>query len=361
MVKLAKIAGAALLVPCALACTPEFSDRSSAVLGPRVLAVRSEPAEASPGANTSYELLVVNDEGPVPTLRATWSYCTQPKSTNELNDVSPTCFGSGSAVTEFGSGVSPTGRLPVNACAQFGPDVPQPTSGPGTDSSGNSVNQTQGRPTDADSTGGYYQPVIVDVLTTGISIPTLAETRITCALAGATGEQLEDYKRRTATNANPELSRVTVPTLGDAELSLPDTAAPLIVQASKVYTLRAHWPACPTTTSCDDGICSPGETAIDCPGDCTTPKGCGGSEPFAYLDPAINALVDRHEAMRVSWFATRGTVDKDHTGRLESESDETSSDNIWTAPEETGPVFMWVVLRDDRGGVDWQSFKVDVQ
>ena len=65
--------------------------------------------------------------------------------------------------------------------------------------------------------------------------------------------------------------------------------------------------------------------------------------------------------MRVSWFATRGTVDKDHTGRLESESDETSSDNIWTAPEETGPVFMWVVLRDDRGGVDWQSFKVDVQ
>ena len=184
MVKLAKIAGAALLVPCALACTPEFSDRSSAVLGPRVLAVRSEPAEASPGANTSYELLVVNDEGPVPTLRATWSYCTQPKSTNELNDVSPTCFGSGSAVTEFGSGVSPTGRLPVNACAQFGPDVPQPTSGPGTDSSGNSVNQTQGRPTDADSTGGYYQPVIVDVFTTGISIPTLAETRITCALAG---------------------------------------------------------------------------------------------------------------------------------------------------------------------------------
>ena len=65
--------------------------------------------------------------------------------------------------------------------------------------------------------------------------------------------------------------------------------------------------------------------------------------------------------MRVSWFATRGSFDTDHTGRVESEFAQTSSDNTWVAPAESGPVFMWVVLRDDRGGADWQTFRVDVQ
>jgi len=60
--------------------------------------------------------------------------------------------------------------------------------------------------------------------------------------------------------------------------------------------------------------------------------------------------------MRVSWFATGGSFDVDHTGRLESEFAQTTSDDTWTAPKDPGPVFMWVVLRDDRGGVDWQEF-----
>ena len=360
MVNLAKFAGIALL-PCALACTPEFSDRSSAVGGPRVLAIRSEPAEGSPGANTSYRMLVVDGKGTVASPRASWSYCTQPKATNELNDVSPACFGSGDAVVPFGTGVSPTGRLPVNACAQFGPDVPQPVSGSGSDPTGNAVNQTQGRPTDPDSTGGYYQPVILQVTTSGVTIPNLGETRITCPLAGGTSEQVADYNKRTSANVNPELSSVIVPTLAGVELTADDAAAPLEVQASKAFTLRANWPACPAKASCGDGICSSGETMVDCPDDCTTPKGCGGSEAFAYLDPEQHVLVDRHESMRVSWFTTAGTIDKDHTGNLEADFAQTSSDNTWTAPAEAGPVFLWVVLRDDRGGVDWRSFKVDVR
>jgi hypothetical protein len=361
MVNLAKIAGVALLLPCALACTPEFSDRSSAVSAARVLAIRSRPAEAAPGTETAYDILVVDERGTVPSLHATWSYCTQPKPTNELNDVAGACFGDGDVVIPFGTGVSPTGKLPVNACAQFGPDVPQPPAGEGTDASGNAVKQTQGRPTDPDSTGGYYQPLILQVTANGTGIPTLGETRVTCALAGGTGDQLKAYKQRTKTNEDPQLNSVTVPTLANAELTADDAAAPLEVERSQVNTLRANWPACPIEASCGDGICSPGESTTDCPDDCTTPKGCGGSEPFAYLDPESHTLVDRHEAMRVSWFTTGGTIDKDHTGNLEAEFAQTSSDNTWTAPAEPGPVFLWVVLRDDRGGVDWRSFKVDVQ
>lgn len=306
-------------------------------------------------------MLVVDEKGIVPSPRASWSFCTQPKATNELNDVSADCFGSGDAVTSFGTGLSPSGRLPVNACAQFGPDVPQPVSGSGSDSSGNTVNQTQGRPTDPDSTGGYYQPVIAQVTASGVTIPTLGETRITCALAGATSEQVAEYNKRTTVNVNPQLTSVTVPARSDAELTADDAVVPLEVTASEVLVLRANWPACPIQPSCGDGICSTGETAADCPDDCTTPKACGGSESFAYLDPESHTLVDRHESMRVSWFTTGGTIDKDHTGSLEADFAVTGSDNTWTAPATPGPVFIWVVLRDDRGGVDWRSFKVDVR
>ena len=346
-------------MPCVFACAPEFSDRSSAVSGPRVLAIQSSPAEVLPGNPVSYRILVADEQGTVSTLRATWSYCTQPKPTNELNDVANACFGSGDIVSAFGTGFSPTGKLPVNACAQFGPDVPQPAAGSG--APGSTVRQTQGRPTDADSTGGYYQPLILQVSAKGTQIPTLGETRITCGLANSSGEQFEQYHARTTTNQNPVLSSVTVSELKNAELTLDSAEAPLAVTASKTLTLKANWPACPSEPSCGDGICSPGEKVQDCPDDCTTPRGCGGSEPFAYLDPTQHALVDRHESMRVSWFATAGSFDSDHTGRLESDYAEIFSDNTWTAPKVPGPVFLWVVLRDDRGGVDWKSFVVEVK
>jgi hypothetical protein len=370
MVNIARVSRLFLLVPCVFACTPVFSDRSSAVTGPRVLAIRSDPAEVPPDTEVSYRILVVDDQGAVDKLRAKWTYCTQPKSTNELNDVATACFGDGvvmdgdagaSIIVPFGNGESPMGKLPVTGCAQFGPDVPHPAGGTGVDASGNAVMQTQGRPTDADSTGGYYQPLILQVSADGTQIPTLGETRITCGLAGSTTDQLQQYHARTKPNQNPELLAVTSPTLGDQELSAVDATAPLAFAASKPATLRASWSACPAQPSCGDGICSPGEAVQDCPDDCTTPKGCGGSEPFAYLNPQSHDLVDRHESMRVSWFATAGSFDTDHTGRLEAEFNEVTSDNTWTAPKDPGPVFMWVVLRDDRGGVDWQSFRVDVQ
>ena len=361
MVDLRKIAGLAVLLPSLFGCAPEFSERSSAVTAPRVLGIRSTPAEALPGDDVSYQLLVGGVDGSIASPEAHWSYCTQPKATNELNDVAPQCFGEGDFVIPFGEGVMPTGMLPANACAQFGPDVPQPSSGSGADSSGNAVTQTQGRPTDPDSTGGYYQPVILKVRTAGTQIPTLGETRITCGLAGSTGEQFEEYNARTKTNENPQISSVIVPSLANVELTPEGAAEPLAVAQSQVITLRVSWPSCPTEPSCGDGICSPGEAIQDCAEDCTKPLGCTGSEPFAYLDPESHELVDRHESMRVSWFGTAGSFYTDHTGRSQEEFSQTSSDNSWTAPKGSGPVFMWVVLRDDRGGVDWRSFEVNVQ
>ena len=348
---------AALLFPCAAACTPAFAERSSQIDGPRVLAVQSTPAEAAPSSPISYRILVVDENGTIAKPQVAWSFCTPPTPTDELNDGASACFDGGDIVVPLGTGVAPSGTLPFNSCAQFGPDVPQPSSGASSSSNG-----LQGRPTDPDSTGGYYQPVILDVSADGSAIPTLAETRVTCNLAGSTNEQFAQYTMDTRPNENPELIGVTVPSQQNVDLTTEGAKQPLAVTASNVVTLRADWPACPTTPSCGDGICGPTEDITTCVIDCTPPvKGCGGSESYDYQDPADHVLKPRHEAMRVSWFASAGSFDSDHTGREEADFAQTTSDNTWTAPGGAGPVFLWVVLRDDRGGADWQSFRVDVQ
>jgi hypothetical protein len=109
-------------------------------------------------------------------------------------------------------------------------------------------------------------------------------------------------------------------------------------------------------------MCTSGETATDCAADCGGEAiGCTGSESYGYVDPSTGALTPRHEAMRVAWFATAGEFDDDHTGRPEGDFAKTSSENAWHAPTNPGLVFMWVVLRDARGGSDWQSFQLQVE
>ena len=63
--------------------------------------------------------------------------------------------------------------------------------------------------------------------------------------------------------------------------------------------------------------------------------------------------------MRVSWYATAGSFEHDVTGRSESES-ETSTSNTWTPPDGPGPVHLWVVLHDSRGGTDFAGYDFDV-
>jgi gamma-glutamyltranspeptidase len=65
--------------------------------------------------------------------------------------------------------------------------------------------------------------------------------------------------------------------------------------------------------------------------------------------------------MRVSWFATAGAFDSDHTGNVEANYRLTSTTNGWKSPATPGPVFMWVVLHDSRGGLSWQSFQLAVR
>jgi len=57
--------------------------------------------------------------------------------------------------------------------------------------------------------------------------------------------------------------------------------------------------------------------------------------------------------------ATAGTFDADSTSA--AQLTDLHVDNAWTAPGATGAVKLWVVLRDDRGGVSWERYAVAVQ
>jgi hypothetical protein len=73
-------------------------------------------------------------------------------------------------------------------------------------------------------------------------------------------------------------------------------------------------------------------------------------ETFPVFDLTTQALRDDTETMTLTWFATSGTFATSHTGM----SSTTTWENEWTA-DAIGPVHLWAVLRDSRGGVDFVS------
>lgn len=348
---------ATALAIVATGCQPEFEDRASAVLSVRVLGVRSDPAEAPPGTTIQYEALVGDPSGTKHDVPIQWAYCTLPKPVSETNDINVQCLGQGPFILPFAkTGESVSSDIPLSpddACNQFGPDLP------------NIPGQPPGRPADPDSTGGYYQPIRLAVNRVDHYDFTVAETRISCNLPGATSDVLIDYAQRYRANQNPILDSVVATTNADAteiDLKTEDQGdSGLVVSPGAVVHFTASWPACPTEPACGNGFCEAGETLKTCPDDCTMPVGCPGAEPYVSFDLASRGLTDRHEAIRVSWYATAGAFTDDRTGQPEEAFASTTTEDTWTAPSSSQTVTIWVVIRDSRGGTSWKAYRVTVQ
>jgi len=163
------------------------------------------------------------------------------------------------------------------------------------------------RPRDPDATGGFYQPVRATTAEAGVAF---GFTRITCNLAGAPGDVAHDYQTMYVANANPVLHPIAL------AQAAPDTDV----------MLTASWEA---------------------------------PESYLYYDPTSQTLVTRREAMRVSWFATAGTLPVDATAVGEDDP-ATSVSTTWHTPATPGPVWLWVVLRDSRGGLATQGISVAI-
>lgn len=164
------------------------------------------------------------------------------------------------------------------------------------------------RPRAPDASGGYYQPVriaIDDLLAIGLS-------RITCNLPTAPFDVAQRYRAEYVANANPTLEPIAIDR----------------VPANTDIELIARWPD-------------------------------AAAETYLYFEPSTQTLVDRREAMRLSWFATGGTlaVDASAVGTGEPV---TSVSTTWHTPA-TGTAWLWFVLRDQRGGIAVQTQQITVE
>ncbi|EYF02614.1 hypothetical protein [Chondromyces apiculatus] len=334
------------------ACTPELEGRPSELRTPRVLAVQAEPAEAAPRATIALRALHAAPDG-APPPPIDWAFCVARKPLTEPGTIASTCLSPDDpALAPLGVGTEVQGVLPDDGCRLFGPDRPPPVAG-----------EPAGRAVDPDPTGGFYQPV--RLLVQG-EPPTYATfgARITCGVASATPAQAAELRTRYRSNHNPEVTLSWVHDGLDEALppdmpDTPDAPPAATLTPGEVVPLRAAWAPCPEVPTCGDGICGVDEDTAACTEDCATPRGCTGAEPYVAFDAEASAVTRRREVILVSWFATAGTLDADRTGRAEGEP-ETTTDNTWTAPDTPGEARLWVVIRDDRGGTGWQSYRFTI-
>jgi hypothetical protein len=293
--------GAFALLVAATTCVPDLGPGDSLLTAPRILAVRAVPAEGAPGTKVTFTALVAGPGGAIASSPIGWDFCTAPRPLTSDNAVSNACLGSSSLVFA-GSGPTTTATTPRNGCSLFGPDTP-----PG-----------GFRPTDPDSTGGYYQPIRLGLPSVQTAF---ALARIHCDLANADAAAAAAFAAAYTMNQNPSLLGVTE-TVGGA------SANPSAVPAGARVELTASWRA-------------------------------ADAETFAYFDPSSQSVAQQRESMRVGWYATAGTFDTESTGRASTDANP-SSPNGWTAPAAAGLVHLFVVLRDSRGGVDFASVELTV-
>jgi hypothetical protein len=317
---------ARILVTSALAlgagaCKPDLGAPPSLVVGPRILAIRAAPPDALPGTAVGYDALVVDAGGRVTAPSLGWALCLEPHPPAESNIVSSACLDPPDDATGT-TFTAPISAGDDDACSLFGPITPNPKPG-----------QPATRPADADVTGGYYQPVrLTWYEDDGSQELAFSLERIICRLANAGSEVAGEFAMDYVPNVNPTLAGVTLDPDGAATplFTAGQTAppAPATVAAGQSVALQATWPD-------------------------------GTAEPFLVYDVASRALVTQTESLRVGWFVTGGELQFDATGRSELEA-ETFTRNNWIAPAAPGPVHLWTVLRDSRGGVDFAEAEIDV-
>jgi hypothetical protein len=325
------------LVALAAACVPDVDVDTAIVDAPRILAVRSIPAEVRPGDPVRFEALVAGPvDAPLPT--PAWTACLARKPLAETGPVASGCLeGSGELTPVVGEGSGVDLVVPGDACRRFGSEPPVTL-----------PDQPPGRPVPANGSGGFELPVVVRLE----DDTSVASARLTCGAYGATRDQVSELAGRSRPNLAPIIESVSA--RGAALLD-----EPLVVEAGETIELSLAWPGCPTEDRCGDLVCGPDETTDDCASDCTTPAGCGGAERYVTFDPRTNDLVTRRESLSVAWFATDGSFDQPRLGRAEADT-ATAVTTAWTAPSVTGPVRAWAVLRDARGGTSWRALAFEV-
>jgi hypothetical protein len=297
-----------------LGCKPAEEGRPSLLDVPRILAIQSSPADAPPGTEVTVDVLRAGPEGQVDSAAVELDFCVQRKPLAAPGMLASACLekGPNDALVPIENAQPITSTIPADACAIFGPKPPAPE-----------PNQPPLRPVDPDTTGGYYQPLrALDGDSSSVGF-----VRIMCGLTGTTQDNSVEFGQRYRANENPRIEQVFFATNG-GEAAVLDLDVPAEVRPNQQLSLAVVW------------------------NDCNGSESCSGAESYLILDPTTNQLRFQRESMRVSWYVTGGTLDRDRSGRS-GEDAANDAQNVWVAPSAPGDHTLIAVIRDDRGGVGW--------
>ena len=283
-----------ILLALLAGCAPDLSPPAWLVTSPTVLAISAEPPEVQPGSAASFHPLAASPNGPLDLSTAAWALCTTPLALTEPGSIAPECLGD---LPSAGQGDPVSISTSQDACSLFG------SIGASTGSS------TTPRPRQPDATGGYYQPIRLELG----SQTAFAQERLLCPLFQASLSVSLAYQADYQANKNPIISQLVLIDASGAQLD------PNAIPESAAATLSLQWTA-------------------------------DSNESFLVFDTASLRLVTQQEVMHVSWFTTAGTFSVATSG---ADASGVASSNAWTAPNAVGPVYLWAVIRDSRGG---QSF-----
>jgi len=300
-----------------LGCKPTVGQAPSLITDYALLAVMGQPPEAKPGDKVTYTYLLASPQGTVDDPNAGWDVCLTPKPPAENNAVASACNPPTPGTT---AGATFEATMPTDACQLFGPIAPPVQAG-----------KPAIRPRDPDASGGYYLPVRVKFsdLATG-DVAGFAFERIKCDPANANGLVIQEYKAAYQANNDPGIASTNLVTSSGARTTLDTAAQPVSV--------------------------SPGETV-----DFEAAFSAGSAESFPVLASSGDRLDPQTESLHMSWFATAGSFMHDRTGVAAADAlTTTSTTNTWKAPNEAAVVYLWLVLRDSRGGTAFKSYTLNV-
>jgi hypothetical protein len=299
---------------------PDLDVKASRVEQTRVVAVRATPAEARPGELVNWEAIVVSPLRDVSAARIDWALCSSPRNPADSITVGSACFGAADPNAGPMAVVTPLvgmqgqraqATIPSDACRKIGPEVPQ-----------KSDTGSAQRSPDADITGGYQLPVrLVLTDTTGQDV-SFDRQRVRCNLASAPAAAAREYEERYKPNQNPVIVALEFTGLPTAV----DGSARFGVQRGSRITIRVQW-------------------AVE------------AKETYVLFDPIAREVRERSENLEVGWFTNGGEFDRDRTT---ADGDfPVSSNQMVLDPDFTEPATVWVVLRDDRGGVGTTRLTID--
>lgn len=161
------------------------------------------------------------------------------------------------------------------------------------------TNSTQvGQPVSPDQTGGSYQPIRL----AWEGSLAFAFERLTCEPRGVSMDVASTYRNARQPNRNPRITSFT---------SSPESGAEL---------------------------------------DMTVTWAVEDVETYVMVDPATSTLAWKTERLWVAWFVTGGTLDHDATPAT---STDLAASARWHGPSAPGTYFVWAILHDDRGGLDF--------